>query len=458
MPARARLAALPLVAVVGVGILFSVIHVLSYPRLSPVDELAHLDYLYRSPTMLVPGDKVEQAAMRTQACRGVDVEGFDPNPCPPGQVYDPDIYQEKGYNTAASNTPIYYTASRGLAEVIRFATPVDNLFIAGRLTGAVWLALGLVLTWLAGRRMGIGRLPLGAVLGLLVASPAVTYPSATITPDSLGLAAGAAVLLAALRWEQRPTTARAAVLVVTAVVVSLIKLTFFAVVPAVALYLLLHRSRSWESSGATAAAETAEPGTAPATASGRARTLVALTTGAAALVAAAVWTLFNNARSQQDPNDLPSMATQFAADAFPWRGLLDNAFTLAQPLLSPWVGVGDPTLQFFSTNVVTLVMTAGLVAAALFVTHGEREALLARCLLLSAVVFSLGLVALGYLSASIYFALPNRYGITLVAPIAVVTASLLRSRTSVAIVIGLAALVTVLSAVRLLGWTGIPPT
>ena len=91
-------------------------------------------------------------------------------------------------------------------------------------------------------------------------------------------------------------------------------------------------------------------------------------------------------------------------------------------------------------------------------THGEREALLARCLLLAAVVFSLGLVVLGYVSSHIYFALPNRYGITLVAPIAVVTASLLRSRTSVAIVIGLAVLASIMSAVRLLGLTGIPPT
>lgn len=458
MPARRRLAALPLLAVIGVGVVFSVIQVLSYPRLSPIDELSHLDYMFRSPTMLAAGDKVEQRALRTQACRGVDVEGFDPTECPKGKIYDPEIFQEKGYNTAATNAPIYYTASRGVAEAIRLVTPADNLFIAGRLTGALWLALGLVLTWLCGRRLGISRLPLAAVLGLLVASPAVTYSSATITPDALGLAAGAAVLLTALRWEQRPTTGRAAALIATAVVVSLIKLTFFAVVPAVALYLLLHRSRSWESSGVTAAAEPGGAGIGPAAASGRARTVVSLATGASALVAAAVWTLIANARSHQDPDDLPSMATQFAVDAFPWRGLLDNALTLAQPLLSPWVGVGDPTLLFFSTTLVTLVMTAGLVAAALFVTHGEREALLARCLLLSAVVFSLGLVALGYLSAHIYFALPNRYGITLVAPIAVVTASLLRSRTSVAIVVVLAVLASALSAVRLLGLTGIPPT
>lgn len=456
MSARPRLAALPLLAVIGVGVVFSIIHVLSYPRLSPIDELSHLDYMFRSPTVLAQGDKVEQQAMRTQACRGVDVEGFDPNGCPRGEVYQPEIFQEKGYNTAATNTPIYYTADRAVAEVIRIATPVDSLFIAGRMAGAVWLALGVVLTYLAGRRLGIGRLPLGAVLGLVVAAPATTYPSATVTPDALGLASGAAVLLAALRWEQRPTRGRAAMLVGSAVVVSLIKLTFFAIVPAVALYLLLHRSRSWESSTLTEADLASDAASAPA--SDRARTVVSLATGAAALVAAAAWTLISNARSHQDPNDLPSMATQFAVDAFPWRGLLDNAVGLAQPLSNPWVGVGDPSLLFFSTNVVSLVLTAGLVAAALFITHGEREALLARCVLLSAVVFAVGLVALGYLSSHIYFVLPNRYGIALVAPTAVVTASLLRNRTSLAIVIAMAVVATALSAVRLLGWTGIPPT
>jgi hypothetical protein len=61
-------------------------------------------------------------------------------------------------------------------------------------------------------------------------------------------------------------------------------------------------------------------------------------------------------------------------------------------------------------------------------------------------------------SSHIYFQLPNRYGVTLIAPAAVVTASLLRNRTSLALVIGLAALTTLASAARLLGWTGIPPT
>ena len=451
MPARPRLAVLPLLAVVGVGLVLSVIQVLSYPRLSPIDELSHLDYMLRSPTLLDPGDKVGQDAMHIQACRGVDAEGFDPNPCKRGTVYDPDVYQESGYNTASTNTPIYYAADRAVAEVIRVATPVDSLFIAGRMAGGLWLALGVVLTALAGRRMGVGMLPLAGVLGLVVASPATTYASATVTPDALGLVVGAVVLLAALRWEERPTKARAAVLVAVAAIVALIKLTNFVVVAAVALYLLLNRARA-----ARSETDTGHAATPPV--SGRSRTVVALATGAFALFAAAAWTVSSNARNHQDPDDLPDMATRFAVDAFPWRGLFDNAFSLAQPLQSPWVSVGDPTLMFFSNTLAHLVLTAGLVAAALFVTDRRRETLLARSLLVAAVVFSLGLVVLGYATSQMYFPLPNRYGVAIVAPAAVVTASMLRSRISVGVVLTLAVLAATVSVVRLAGLPWVPPT
>jgi hypothetical protein len=457
MPARPRLAVLPILAVIGVGVLLSVIQVLSYPRLSPIDELSHLDYMFRSPTLLDPGDKVGQEAMHTQACRGVDAQGFDPIKCKAGTVYDPDIYQENGFNTAATNTPIFYTADKILAEAIRVASPADDLFIAGRLAGGVWLALGIVLTVLAGRRLGVGLLPMAAVLGLVVASPATTYASATVTPDSLGLAAGAAVLLAALRWEERPTGARALVLVVVASVVSLIKLTNFVVVAAVALYLLLDRVQRTRTAAAADIETDGETAAARPSRDGRTRTIVALATGGVALLAAASWTLNSNARNHQDPTDVPDMARRFTVDTFPWRGLLDNAFNLAQPMANPWVSVGDPTLMWFSTNLAHLFLTAGLLAAAFFVAAGRREALLARCLLLGAVLFSLGLVVLGYVSAHMYFPLPNRYGLAIVGPAAVVTASLLRSRAAVAVVSALAVAAVVVSLFRLAGLPWVAP-
>ncbi|GAB3037014.1 hypothetical protein GCM10011376_32020 [Nocardioides flavus (ex Wang et al. 2016)] len=445
MPARPRVAIIPLLAVVVLGSLLAIIQVLSYPRLSPIDELSHLDYMYRSPTLLDPGDKVGQEAMHTQACRGVDADGFEPQRCRAGTVYDPDIYQENGFNTAATNTPLYYTADRVVAEVIRWVTPADELFVAGRAAGALWLALGVLLTALAGRRLGVRPLPLAAVLGVVVAAPAMTYASATVTPDAMGLAIGAGVLLAALRWEDRPSArGRAALLVVVAALAALVKLTNFVVVAGVALYLLLHRSRGGDE--------------APTTAGHRNRTVVALVTGGFALFCAGAWTLFSNARSSSDPDDVPDMATRFTVDAFPWRGLIDNALTLVQPLQSPWVAVGDPTLMWFSNGAAHLLITAGLLGAALFLPAGSREALLARCLVVAAVVFSLGLVVLGYVTAHMYFPLPNRYGLALVAPAAVVTASMLRTRTSVIAVSVLALIAVTMSLFRLIGLPWVPPT
>ena len=455
MPARPRLLVLPLLAVIGVGLLLSAIQVLSYPRLSPIDELSHLDYVLRSPTLLDPGDKVEQEAMRIQACRGVDAPGFDPTSCKKGVVYDADVFQEKGYNTAATNTPIFYAADKALAELVRLATPVDGIFLAARLTGGLWLALGIVVTALAGRRMGAGLLPLAGVLGLVVASPATTYPSATVTPDSLGLLVGASVLLAALRWEERPTRRRAVVLVVVATVVALVKLTNFVVVAAVALYLLLNRRKSASVADEPTDAAAIASGR-PASVPGRARTIVALATGGLALVATVAWTLSSNARNHQDPADAPDMATRFAVDSFPWRALLDNALTLAQPLQVPWIGLGDPSLMWFSTVLAHVLLTAGMVAAAFFLTDLARQTLLAQCLLLAAVLFSLGLVVVGYVTAHMYFPLPNRYGVAIVGPAVVVTASMLRSRVAVGVVLGLAGIATTLSVFRLVGLPWVP--
>jgi hypothetical protein len=56
---------------------------------------------------------------------------------------------------------------------------------------------------------------------------------------------------------------------------------------------------------------------------------------------------------------------------------------------------------------------------------------------------------MGYVFSDSYFPLPPRYGMALLAPMAVVTASCLRTRTSVAVAGTVAAVVLVASAVRL---------
>ncbi|HET6692862.1 MAG TPA: hypothetical protein VFG97_01045, partial [Pedococcus sp.] len=88
-----------LLAIVAVVLVALQVH--SYTRLSPIDELQHIDSLYKAPAAPAPGDRVGQEAMRQQDCRGVDAPGFEPGPCRPLGSFDPATYQEKGYNTAA---------------------------------------------------------------------------------------------------------------------------------------------------------------------------------------------------------------------------------------------------------------------------------------------------------------------------------------------------------------------
>jgi hypothetical protein len=164
--------------------------------------------------------------------------------------------------------------------------------------------------------------------------------------------------------------------------------------------------------------------------------------GITSVLAAGGWMAFVSSRSQIPADDLPDMATRFVTPAFPWTGLVESSLNLLQPISSSWVAVGSPPLTGFSTTVAAMILLAGTLAAALFVGAPPREVALARSVVAAAVAGALVLVTVGYLSSGSYFALPSRYGIALVAPMAIVTAALLRSRASV-VLIGSTALLAV---------------
>ena len=413
---------------------FVALHVHDYTKLSPIDELQHIDYLYRAPSPPAPADRIGQEALHQQDCRGVDAPGFGPGPCRPFGTLDPTTFQEKGYNTAAANSPFYYSVTRGAAEVVEAVTPADDLVTAGRLTGGLWLALGLVLTFVAGRRRNVPAAPMTVVLLLLVATPALIFPSATITPDASGLAAGAALVLALTWWEERPGPARGVLLTLVGLVVSFAKMTNLVGIAAVALYILLRPSDD----------RAGEP---PPHL--RARLTTAAVVGMTSVLAAGAWMAFVSSRAQIPPDDLPDMATRFVTPAFPWTGLVESSLSLLQPISSSWAVVGSPPLTGFSTSVAALFLLAGTLAAALFTGAPPRELALARSVVAAALAGALALVTVGYLSSGSYFPLPPRYGIVLVAPMAVVTASVLRSRSSVALVGSAALLALAATAYRL---------
>jgi hypothetical protein len=422
------------VAIAALGFVFVALQVNSYTVLSPIDELQHIDYLYRAPSSPAPADRVGQEALHQQDCRGIDAPGFGPPLCRPLSTnLDPTSYQEKGYNTAAANTPVYYTATRGIAEVVRALTPADDLVTAGRLTGGLWFALGLALTFLTGRRRGVASAPMAAVTLLLASTPALIFPSATITPDASGLMAGAALVLAMTWWEERPSTVRGLVLVLLGIVVSFAKMTNLVVVAAVVLYLLFR--------------PTGDDG--PNRPSMRARWTTAVTVGLSSVIAAGAWLAYVGTRPQIAAADLPDMASKYQLSYFPWTGLVESSLSLLQPLSSSWVVVGSVPFLNFATAVVAMVVLAGTLAAALFTGAPPLEVALARAVVAAAVVGALLLVTAGYLFSSSYFTIPVRYGIALVAPMTIVTASMLRSRSSVVLVGSAALLALAATAFRL---------
>ena len=246
--------------------------------------------------------------------------------------------------------------------------------------------------------------------------PAVLFPSSTIAPDASALAVGGGLLLALTWWELRPTWRRAALLVLLAALASLMKMTYLCVVAAVALYLLVRWARTLRRPE-----------------SSHRPLVLGVVAGVASLAATLAWSSYVATLPQIDSADLPDMATRFQVPAFPWAGLTDSLLLFVQPLSHPWVLVGMPQLLFLSTALVSLVLTSGTVAGAVFGASEERERDLARATLLAAVLSGAGLVVLAYVTAGAYIPLPARYGMGLVAPLAICTAACVRSRSATGI-------------------------
>jgi hypothetical protein len=436
-----RLADVCVAAVLLVLALGSVaLHTDGYTKVSPVDELQHIDYLYRAPFPPAYADKVGQDAMREQACRGLDFVGEGERVCTTKDIYDPATYQERGYSTGSVNSPVYYTLTKLVAVPLKAVAGFDSLVTAGRMVGGLWLGLGLVITYLTAVRRGVRRSSAAAVLALLAASPALLFPSSTISPDSMGLLAGAVVLASLTWWEHRRTVLAAVGFILAAVLVTLVKMTFILPVGAAALTLLITSRAAGESPHWLKRFATKD---------------VALAAGAsvAALGAALAWMVVQASRAQMDPEALPDLATRFLVPSFPWHGLLDSGVILVTPLSSPWALVGDPSQMNFTTALPSAVLGAGIIAAGLLRAAPKPHLPLATATLVVAVLGGLGLVIVNYVTSDSYFQLPSRYGSSQVAAMAVSTAAVVRGRRA-AIAVGLVAVVAlVISLVRLTGLT-----
>ncbi|MBO9556665.1 glycosyltransferase family 39 protein [Cellulomonas sp.] len=434
-----------LVALVSVGL-----HVRTYTLVGPIDELQHIDYLYKSPELVRPGDRFGDEAMEEEACRGLDYSGFELPPCVRGGDYDPDDFQEAGYNTASANTPLYYTITHALAAPLKAVATMDSLVTAGRLVGGLWLSAGLLLAYAAARRLGAGRWASAAVLALLACTPAVVYPSATITPDAATFAVGAGALLAALWWEERPAR-RWPVLAVVTVLALAIKMTNITVLVAIGLAMLIRLvAQRWSLVGSESAsrpdggpARGDVPGLRPVD-----WVVGGVTLAVTALVVAAGWQVAQGALTHGDLDAIP-MNQKFKTDELSIEGVIGYVGQWLTPLSSPWAQVGRPEFTDALQRLSQLVVSTGFVAAAVIGLRALRERSLAWAVLLTGLTGASLFIVVSFVAQGLYVPPPARYGYALVPTMAVLTATGVKTRPATVALCVLAVGALVFSVLRL---------
>ncbi len=407
----------PVAVILGLSMLVVGLHVRAYPKLSPIDELQHIDYLYRvrGGDIVRMGDRVGQDALREEACRGLD-SPFPVPPCRPGVTYRSAEFQELGVNTADIHPPTYYAVTSVVARIFQLFG-AESLVTAGRLAGGIWLGAGLALLWLLGEALGIRRLPLAIVLVLVASTPTVVHASATVNPDAGALLSGAGLLAAAV-WFER-TKRRAWPIALVAAVAVLLKTTVVLAVGASALYLVI---RAWRGAGGLRGAWRDER-----------RLLV----GAAALVAGGILALVGWVVVHQA---LAYVSTNPQIERFRVPGLTGN--DVAGQLLALFTPVTNPYLPGFlaSNMVLAIVQLFGLalagagVGAFLYAQAPDRRETVALAatavLLVGGVAFTL---ANFFLNSGIFVAIPPRYGLSVLPMLALGLAQALRSRVSIAV-------------------------
>jgi hypothetical protein len=191
---------LPPALILSLAILGVLVYARAYPTISPYDEMAHLDALHQALDLSVVrrGERVGIEPIREAACAGAEFEDSGLPPCPPpGQPPQP---LPIVFTNADLHPPSYYFVTAPFAAVFRWLG-ADTLLQAGRVVGGLWLGLGLLLFWMVGDAWGIDRRARIIVLLLIGSAPIVLHASSIVTADASSLAAGAAVLLAGIRWE-----------------------------------------------------------------------------------------------------------------------------------------------------------------------------------------------------------------------------------------------------------------
>lgn len=394
------------------------LHVAAHEELSPVDELQHIDYLYKAPAVVHSGEKVGQDAMREQACRGLAT--WKPMTCSTTATYDPADFQESGSNTAAIYTPFYYTVTKAIAVPLQTVLGLDSLVTAGRLVGGLWLAGGLVMTLLVARRLGAHPYVATALLLATASVPTVILPAASITPDAAALLGGAALLWSVLWWQDAPGRRWWLPAVLAAAVVALKALNILVVV-LVALYVLIRlvvdqveRRR---------APDRVVSGPRP----WQAVALIA-TMSVLALGLAVGYIAYTGTSAVADSSDV-AMTERTTVDSFPLVATAEHIGVFLNVFFDAGSWNTTGIVGQVAQRLVGMVALGGLFGTVFILRRASRTLrLLAISLVAVGLVGAPLIVAFTYLAQGVAVPIPGRYALTLIPAGVAITAAAVRGR------------------------------
>jgi len=393
-----------------------------HPALSRADEYVYVDAVDKAMhgEVVRQGAQVDEYAMDLLACRGVELYGPTGDRC--GGPYDVSTFPYRGGITSADiHSPVYYFTTAALTKAVQAATPVDDPLVAARMTGAIWLALGLAALIALARELGASRTAGTAVALLVLAAPSVRWTNAYITPDALNLLAGSLIAVAAVRYVRGRWSPW--VLIGLSAIAAAVKAQNSIAAALAALFLVLFavtvaEGRSWRRTGRFA------------------------TVGFGAVVAAlVVQVAYNALRAAWSIAPPPPMDTSEPLDL--GTTFLQAKSFLHAVVLGPDAGFAPALEHVRPGTLPTLtawLLGAGLIAAAVFATSlDEVQSRFAQATALAFVTAGPAFYVLIFLMTGRTFGMPDRYGQVMLPAMAAATALLVRRRWVQWAMIGLAA-------------------
>ena len=404
--------ALLLVLLIGVGLLG--LHIHSYRQLSVYDEVQHVDYVYRLLNGELPasGERWRPETIDAVTCRHIDYPADYP-PC--HAAVSGAALPNSGFTTAFIHTPAYYVLPAGAVWITaHLAGSLDQISVM-RATGALWLVAAIVLLWLFWRDMHVPWQVRTGLALILVATPTILLAHGTVTNDSTGLAAGAAVMLATLRWDQGRSRLWLPVVVVFAAL--LFKATSLAVALAACAYVLVRHLQRTTADGRSWWWPLPRPA------------LVFVGCFAAAAAVAGVgWSIFERSQAIMDERLIPQNLT-LAADRFDISWLPASMTSFMSPLAPQFL---QAALVGQTGAFVGALANVGLPSLAVVgaVRSQAGTAIRALAIATGAALLTFGplLQVINYVTQHVHFGLPARYGLALVAPMLVIAGTAVRTR------------------------------